>query len=280
MKLILLAAFLALAAAKPSSYGIAHKSLLSEYPVTNLGRIVGGDNAAANEYPWQASLQYFSAQYGGWFHFCGGSLISTIDVITAAHCLDDMAGITMRVVLGDHVLNILENSEQYIDVASFTMHNQYRSNAPGIPNDIGVIRLAESAVFNSYVQPIAYPEATDEFTPSDVCFISGWGRTDGLDPMSAPMTLQKTDMNVVTMSTCQLTWGSYIKTSHICINDKNLDSSACMGDSGGPFVCERGGSYVLAGLTSWGSSECDRDLPNIYTRLSSFRNWIDNNVSA
>ena len=43
-------------------------------------RIVGGQQASEGEFPWQVSLQ----QYGR--HFCGGSLISTKYVMTAAHC--------------------------------------------------------------------------------------------------------------------------------------------------------------------------------------------------
>ena len=50
------------------------------------------------------------------------------------------------------------------------------------------------------------------------------------------------------------------------------------GDSGGPFVCERSGGHVLAGLTSWGSNQCDITLPNVYTRISSFREWIDSKI--
>ena len=49
-------------------------------------RIVGGTPATADRAPWQISLVS-----SGWFgdsHICGGSLIGTRTVLTAAHCCD------------------------------------------------------------------------------------------------------------------------------------------------------------------------------------------------
>lgn len=44
-------------------------------------RIVGGQNTIPNSWPWQVSLQVSGR------HECGGSLIDSIHVLTAAHCL-------------------------------------------------------------------------------------------------------------------------------------------------------------------------------------------------
>jgi secreted trypsin-like serine protease len=43
-------------------------------------RITNGNTAARGQFPWQAALVIDGA------YFCGGSLISSLWVLTAAHC--------------------------------------------------------------------------------------------------------------------------------------------------------------------------------------------------
>nr|XP_011725183.2 chymotrypsin-like elastase family member 2A [Macaca nemestrina] len=54
------------------------------YP-PSVTRVVGGEEATPNSWPWQVSLQYTSN--GKWYHTCGGSLITNNWVLTAAHCI-------------------------------------------------------------------------------------------------------------------------------------------------------------------------------------------------
>jgi len=48
--------------------------------------IVNGEEAIPHSWPWQISLQE-DFGWGGFLHFCGGTLISDRFVITAAHCI-------------------------------------------------------------------------------------------------------------------------------------------------------------------------------------------------
>lgn len=49
------------------------------------GRIINGQLAAANQFPWHASVQGVLAN--GQPTLCGGALISNAFVLTAAHCV-------------------------------------------------------------------------------------------------------------------------------------------------------------------------------------------------
>lgn len=51
------------------------------------------------------------------------------------------------------------------------------------------------------------------------------------------------------------------------------------GDSGGPLVCQKGNTWVLIGIVSWGTSNCNVRAPAMYTRVSKFSTWI-NQVTA
>lgn len=46
------------------------------------------------------------------------------------------------------------------------------------------------------------------------------------------------------------------------------------GDSGSPLVCWKSDKWVLAGVTSWGDSDCEGDY-SVYSRVSEFLGWIE-----
>ncbi len=49
-------------------------------------KVVGGIDATIDQAPWQVSLTLFQGYVMA--HFCGGSIISSKFVLTAAHCCD------------------------------------------------------------------------------------------------------------------------------------------------------------------------------------------------
>lgn len=62
----------------------------STKPETNstaTGRIVGGSNAERYEFPWQVSLRKWSTVHQRWYHTCGGAIIDSQWILTAAHCV-------------------------------------------------------------------------------------------------------------------------------------------------------------------------------------------------
>ena len=43
-----------------------------------------------------------------------------------------------------------------------------------------MVKLESDASYTSYVQPVDYASATDTFSSTDECFISGWGLESGM----------------------------------------------------------------------------------------------------
>jgi secreted trypsin-like serine protease len=62
----------------------------------------------------------------------------------------------------------------------------------------------------------------------------------------------------------------------LCASAPGKDT--CQGDSGGPLVVAHGnGSFTQVGITSFGNG-CARDYPGVYTRVSAYGDWINENL--
>merc|ERR1712141_54242 len=231
--------------------------------------IVGGrDVSPPGKWPHQAAL--ISKSSGS--HNCGAVLISKRWLVTAAHCIGGSA-YSNQIVLGQHDrVSKRQGAPVKYDIQSMIKHPNFRNDGrAGFPNDVAVILLTRDATYNSYVQPIAMASPSNgDFVGAD-CYITGWGRLYGFGPL--PNILQEAKMNPLTLSECRNMWGNQISNFHICLLDQtNRQSGGCQGDSGGPLVCRANSrsSYVLAGVTSWGSGQCTPRQPSVYTRISYF----------
>ncbi|XP_018409305.1 PREDICTED: trypsin-like [Nanorana parkeri] len=125
-------------------------------------KIVGGYTCAAYSQPWQVSLN-------SGYHFCGGSLLNSLWVISAAHCYKA----SMQVRLGEHNIFTSEGTEQFINSARVIRHASYNSRT--LDNDIMLVKLASAATLNSYVRAVSMPSGCPAAGTN--CVISGWGNT-------------------------------------------------------------------------------------------------------
>lgn len=60
-------------------------------------------------------------------------------------------------------------------------------------------------------------------------------------------------------------------------NQANLHD-ACQGDSGGPLVCMKDNRMTLVGIISWGIGCGQKDVPGIYTKVTNYLDWIQDNM--
>jgi trypsin len=129
------------------------------------GHIVGGANAVSGQFPYQISLRTAANQ-----HSCGGSIINTRWVLTAAHCTAGRPTSDTRVVVGAFLLNAGGVSH-----TTSTIVNHENFDAETIANDISVVQTVTAMVFNNLAQPIALAST---FTDGGIITtVTGWGQT-------------------------------------------------------------------------------------------------------
>jgi len=240
-------------------------------PQTNRLRIVGGQPATKNEYPWQVAL----VRVGSSSPFCGGTLISSNTVLTAAHC--QTATYLFQVVVGEHDLTT-SDGEQRISPSQWINHPNYNSN--GNDNDFAVVRLSQDVTFSSSVMPACLPNTNNNYdnVPATV---TGWGTLSSGG--SQPSVLYEADINTISNAVCSGSSTVYsssdITQNMLCASHPGKDS--CQGDSGGPLVTlESGGYYSLIGVVSWGYGCAQSNAPGVYSRVTQQMEWIIQNMAG
>jgi len=233
--------------------------------------IVGGEEAEKNEFPYHISLQYLSQ------HLCGATVLNQNWVITAAHCIIAPES-SYSIVAGEHNLYSNDNTEQRRKVSKFIIHENYYDSPTQTLNDIALVRLELPLELNDVVQaiPLAGQGQKDV---SGNAWVTGWGYTYENGYLSN--ILRKVQMPVLSKSECDWAFagsGLVIEDHMVCAGVPQGGKDSCQGDSGGPMVCSNNGFNYLCGVVSWGVG-CGRPgYPGVYTRVSSFNEWVYNNA--
>jgi len=232
------------------------------HPKSNT-RIIGGQEATPNQYPFAVSLQ----DWGG--HFCGGSLITKNIVLTAAHC----QGTPYSVVLGRH--NVKGSGGQTISAKKEIPHTGYDDETTD--NDFMLVVLSSDATINNDVKLVSINR--DSAKPNvggGVLTAMGWGDTSPNRALSN--VLMEVNVNTMSNSDCDKSsdgndsYQGKITDNMLCARASNKDS--CQGDSGGPLMA--GNTQV--GVVSWGIGCADPSFPGLYARVSQAQSWIEREV--
>ncbi|XP_034609551.1 chymotrypsin-C-like [Trachemys scripta elegans] len=261
----------------------AHLSSLLHFPAYSCGvpayppyvtRVVGGEDANPHSWPWQISLQYDKS--GVWAHTCGGTLIATNWVLTAAHCISSSR--TYRVLLGKQNLEVEEPGSVAAAVEKIIVHEKW--NTFLIVNDIALIKLAEPVEVSETIQPACLPASGALLTQDFPCYVTGWGRLWTNGPISDD--LQQALLPVVDHATCSKWdwWGSRVKETMVCAGGDGV-VAGCNGDSGGPLNCYGANAWEVHGIVSFGSGlSCNtRKKPTVFTRVSAYIDWINEKIN-
>ncbi|KAM4623392.1 chymotrypsin-like protease CTRL-1 [Polymixia lowei] len=236
-------------------------------------RIVGGEDAGAGVWPWQVSLHI------GGSHICGGTLISSQWILTAAHCMISPSLSAWTVFLGRLTQQNSNPNEVRSGVSQIIIHPQFNDTFSN--NDIALMRLSGPVTFTSFIRPICLAGNASLVHTSTSCWTTGWGRTRDGVALESPQTLQEVEIPVVGNRQCSCQYtpveGGTITENMICAGRENR--GACQGDSGGPLQCKQGALWIQTGITSFGVPCALAAFPEVYSRVSEFQAWITDNVA-
>ncbi|XP_054283193.1 trypsin-1-like [Macrosteles quadrilineatus] len=244
-------------------------------------RIVGGVNASQGEFPWLVSLKK------GRNHLCGGTLIASEWVLTAAHCLcsgsEVMDAKNLRVAAGVHDLR--QGRDLDVPVAQVKLHPQYRCDH--YLHDIAMLRLGAVVSWGPNVLPACFPLPTPEQTFADVeAEVAGWGWTDeNFSKGYRSDVLRKVRLMIVNNSKCQNWYSSQgkrikIQATQMCAGVENGGKDACQADSGGPLMVGEGSDLMVVGVVSAGIGCARPKLPGLYTRVTHYLDWIGQTIRS
>ncbi|XP_045763666.1 uncharacterized protein LOC123866256 [Maniola jurtina] len=213
-------------------------------------RIIGGYNATIEDFPYQALLMILK---GLQVFQCGGSVINSQYILTAAHCVIGAGLIRARV--GSTFSNTGGRVYTSFRFGTHPLYNPVTSDY-----DVAYVRVVPRMSFNgTNVRAVELAPRDSAVAPGTIFTVSGWGATK--ESGEAVQNLMAVKVPVISSEECMKSY-STITARMVCAGVPQGGEDSCQGDSGGPAVSEDG---VQRGITSYGIG-CGRPgFPGVYT---------------
>ncbi|RZC43178.1 Trypsin domain containing protein, partial [Asbolus verrucosus] len=231
--------------------------LLSTTAGANVTSSSSGTNYAhPGQFPFMVSIRLHN------LHVCTGAIVTPRWILTVAHCFQNISSENLkrlRVVAGttNGLGNDgLEHHIQYLAMANY--------NKDDLINDIALIQLKKTLIYNKMVQEIAVGEVG---LNKNVVAV-GWGFNLNLFGVKLDLSGR---LRHLLMLTTDDDYFCHSNAHYLCATA--LESNTlCDGASGGALVEPVSGRLV--GVLSVGAPRCEPGYATGFTRLSAYRQWI------
>lgn len=247
----------------------------------SVSRIVGGKESELGAWPWMAAVYINTGGVNS--AACGGALVTSRHVITAAHCVvvghraSNLPPSVFIVRLGDHNLVRSDDGAQPIDVRVTDVVRHADFEPRTFKNDIAVLTLERDVPFNRFIRPVCLPFG-DDFFSRDLTgyhgFVTGWGTTEFNGNESD--VLKEAQIRIWDEPSCKKAFEKEVPISevYLCAGDGQGRQDSCQGDSGGPIVLPDNGRFYLIGVVSFGKRCATPGYPGVYTRITRYMPWV------
>ncbi|SPP76217.1 blast:Trypsin-1 [Drosophila guanche] len=235
------------------------KSIAKATPAKIQSKIVGGTTTTISTAPYLVQVRRGTG-------LCGGSLVSTLWVLCAGHCVKGYSASQFLVRAGT---TTLDGSDGVVRTVVFTAVAP-RFTSTKMNMDASLLKLNETMTgtnIGTISMGSFIPRAGSKVR------IAGWGLTS--EGGSTSRTLRATQITVVRQRVCKQEYSSLASITKymFCARGRNKDS--CSGDSGGAVT--RGST--LLGIVSFGYGCARSGYPGVYTAVARIRTWANSIMS-
>eukprot|EP01025_Chloroclados_australasicus_P065263 TRINITY_DN889_c0_g2_i1.p2 TRINITY_DN889_c0_g2~~TRINITY_DN889_c0_g2_i1.p2 ORF type:complete len:449 (+),score=49.22 TRINITY_DN889_c0_g2_i1:126-1472(+) len=242
--------------------------------------VLNGQNASPADWPYAVSIQKPYGPSGCFRHICGGTLIGSKWVLTAAHCI----GVSNTGSISDGTLYVSHAPEcrhdpgkgRTLAVYAYVVQNN------GFPQrDLAIVELRDS--FSGPYASLASASYDSDNDAGKIAYIVGWGRTAQFDEYQSryqndwnQVVMQQGRTQIITRELCnRMLDGDAVITDEMFCTGAEVSGEAqhCKGDSGSGLF--RDGKLI--GVTIFGVENQDAKClpPAGFVHVSSFLNWIN-----
>ncbi|XP_073403563.1 serine protease 53-like [Dendrobates tinctorius] len=212
-------------------------------------------------WPWQVDLWKDDRRV------CGGALISTKWVITAAKCFvgPDSSDFPL-----DWSVTVASRTQdmRHFAVEKISIHGSYITPEQGY--NVALVRLNMPPPLGTYAGPICVPYSSHKIPHNSSCWLIG----NDVQPSRG------VKMDLVGPNQCNCIYSQSnsdnpsvsILPGMICATRQEA-MGKCLIDSGGPLACKENDTWFLIGVQSFGGG-CGTSFPEVFTDLTHYESWI------